>query len=82
MGSSVAGGRDSPTHEHAEWVGMSIISIGKRAKCARIPAYPRGAGAPPSLSPPLWLVQYSMGARAFILPPLSSSLRTGLQAAP
>lgn len=75
MGSSAAGGRDSPTHEHAERVGMSIVSIGKQAKYARIPACPRGTGAPPSPSPPLWLIQYSHRCEsfhppsAFILPP-------------
>lgn len=75
MGSSAAGGRDSPTHEHAERVGMSIVSIGKQAQYARIPVCSRGAGAPPSLSPPLWLIQYSHRCEsfhppsAFILPP-------------
>lgn len=65
MGSSAAGGRDSPTHEHAERVGMSIVSIGKQAQYARIPACPRGTGAPPSLSPPLWLIQYSHRCESF-----------------
>lgn len=79
MGSSAAGGRDSPTHEHAERVGMSIVSIGKQAQYARIPACPRGAGAPPSLSPPLWLIQYSHRCEsfhppsAFILPSAPAS---------
>lgn len=42
MGSSAAGGRDAPTQEHAGRVGMSVVSTGKQAKYARIPACPRG----------------------------------------
>lgn len=73
MGSRAAGGRDAPTHEHAERVGMSVVSIGKQAKYTRIPACPRGAGAPPSLSPPLWLIQYSHRCKSFHPPSAPAS---------